>query len=140
MKSTYEATIIFDADLPEEDRESYKDYYLETFSSCSHEPAHIDTWGIKRLAYPIDGHVRGDYALFTFTASKADIGRLNSMLTEDDTVLKFIIVDIGPDECEDEDEEDEITPDTDGNEVNSNESAAVSSNSNDLFDLIFGEA
>lgn len=135
----YEAVIILNADLSEEDRVLRQNYYRETFTHCSHMPARMETWGVKRLAYPIKGHAEGDYLSIKFAAEREDIDGLEEMLYEDDTVLKFIIVRT-EDKYEDEKaEEDEMLSAPAAGEVNRHESDAVAPESNDLFDLIFGK-
>ena len=49
-----------------------------------------EEWGLKRLAYPIQGKTTGFYALLQFDAEPAMIATLETAFRRDERVLRFL--------------------------------------------------
>ncbi len=53
---------------------------------------HVDNWGRKRFAYPIDDQTEGDYTVVTFTAEAEVPAEINRVLRITDDIMRFMIV------------------------------------------------
>lgn len=98
-----------------------------------------ETWGEKKLAYPIDKYKTGYYVQMYFQAEDADIKKLEQEMTADPNVIKKIIVRHDEDWGSwGEDEVEEYASEREEAENEQDLYPNVKSKPVDVFDLIFG--
>lgn len=52
----------------------------------------VDSWGKRKLAFPIDHMIEGDYTLINFHANATDIAELDRILRISDDVIRHMVV------------------------------------------------
>lgn len=85
----YEAVIIVHPDASEEDQKSVLRRNREIIRNFNGEMHHLDTWGKRRLANPIDKFTRGTYFHMTFEAKSDAIAELERTMRINDKILRF---------------------------------------------------
>lgn len=85
----YEAVVIMHPDTNEEDQKSLFRRNKEIIKKFAGEVNHLDTWGKRRLANPINKFSRGIYFHMTFTAEGKCIHELERTMRINDKVLRF---------------------------------------------------
>ncbi|RME15096.1 MAG: 30S ribosomal protein S6 [Bdellovibrio sp.] len=85
----YEAVIIFNPDVPEEEQKEFFRKNRDIIKSFRGEVNHIDTWGKRRLSNPINKFSVGTYFHTTFEADPACIAELERTMRINDKVLRF---------------------------------------------------
>src|ERR1700749_3894947 len=85
----YEAVIIINPDASEEDQKNVLRKNREIIKNFSGEVNHIDTWGKRKLANPIDKFSRGNYFHVTFEAKGEAIAELERTMRINDQILRF---------------------------------------------------
>ncbi len=91
MKS-YEMVLIFDASLEETTVSEELSKITSIIEKSKGKIQNTDTWGIKKLSYPIRHQENGFYILLYFDADKevlAEIDRVNKI---NDKILRHFIV------------------------------------------------
>jgi small subunit ribosomal protein S6 len=89
--NSYETVVVFDGSLPEDTLHKEQ----ETIASLlrdNAEPANIDVWGKRDLAYDIDGKKIGHYCLFQYRGEGELIARLDRELKMNEKVLRHLTV------------------------------------------------
>jgi small subunit ribosomal protein S6 len=90
-KHAYETVLILDSGKSQEEL----DELLEKFKSLIESSATIDgidTWGKRRLAYPIDGKLEGHYTLISFTSDSEFPKELDRVYKITDGVIRTLVV------------------------------------------------
>ncbi len=91
MKSNYyEHLFIVNSVLDEEEIKAIVNKHIDFLKENGAEIEETDEWGIKRLAYEIDGKRSGYYVNVYFDAPADLIARHERQLTIDDNILRFI--------------------------------------------------
>ncbi len=128
----YEVVYIYQPALTEDavSERLEKLHALATKSKGS-EMLALDHWGVRQLAYEVEGQNQGYYAVAQFTASPSDLSEFERVLKLDEELLRYLIVlsegepssgmsivaettsTHDPDEDGDDDEEDELEDDDD---------------------------
>lgn len=85
----YEAVIIMHPDSTEADQKGLFQKNKEIMKSFSGEVNHLDTWGRRKLANPINKLTRGVYFHTTFEAKGGVIAELERTMRINDKVLRF---------------------------------------------------
>lgn len=85
----YEAVIIMHPDSSEAEQKSLFQKNKEIIKSFDGEVNHLDTWGRRKLANPIDKLTRGVYFHATFEAKGGAIAELERTMRINDRVLRF---------------------------------------------------
>ncbi|MAV90715.1 MAG: 30S ribosomal protein S6 [Bdellovibrionaceae bacterium] len=85
----YEAVIIMHPDTSEEDQKALFQKNKEILKGFEGEFNHIDTWGRRKLANPINKLTRGNYFHATFEAKGDAIAELERTMRINDKVLRF---------------------------------------------------
>ena len=88
----YEALIILDPNLSEEDRGAAVKRISDLVTDGGSTLDKIDEWGKRKLAYEIDKQTEGDYLLVEFHADPSVIGEIDRVLGIADTVVRYTIV------------------------------------------------
>ena len=86
----YEAIIMMDSDSNDEDQKNLFKKNKSIIESFSGEVNHIDTWGKRKLANPIDNKRRAVYFHTTFTASPTAITELERVMKLNEKVLRVV--------------------------------------------------
>ncbi len=55
------------------------------------EVSERDTWGLKRLAYPLKKFNEGNYMLMRFSADASALQELNRNLNASEDILRFLV-------------------------------------------------
>ena len=85
----YEGVVILHPDTPEEDQKGLFRKNAEIIKSFKGEVNHLDTWGKRRLANPINKMTRGIYFHTTFHVQGDCISELERTMRINDRVLRF---------------------------------------------------
>jgi small subunit ribosomal protein S6 len=88
----YEVFFIVDPDLPDSDLKSLETRLNEIVSREGGIVLSYNSWGKKKLAYPVKKRSRGHYFLMEFAGGQSIPGELERNLKIDERVLKFITV------------------------------------------------
>lgn len=95
MKKNYELVCIFDPQLGEKQLEEEVTKYETFLKGKDAEVAHIDRWGMRKLAYSsvaMKRRQQGYYVLFQFTGEAGLLDALHRELKLDEGVLRYQIV------------------------------------------------
>jgi len=87
----YEALIILDPALSEEDRTAALKRITDLVTDGGSTLDNIDEWGKRKLAYEINKQSEGDYLLVEFHADPSAIDEIDRVLSIVDPVIRFII-------------------------------------------------
>lgn len=85
----YELVVILHPDMQEDDQKSFFRKAKETIAQFKGEINHIDSWGKRKLANPIEKMTRGNYFHMTFEAQGNCIAELERTMRINDRVLRF---------------------------------------------------
>ena len=89
----YELTYIIDTGLEETARKELIEKISQLIAANGGEVEKIDeTWGKRRLAYPINDLMEGYYVLMTFNAAAAIPAELDRIFRITDGVMRSLIV------------------------------------------------
>ncbi len=87
----YECTFIIDPEKEENAKqiiEEVKSYLEENKAKIKK----IDEWGIKELAYEIDGHNNGFYTVIDFEANPEKVNLFKEFMRKNNNILRNILV------------------------------------------------
>ncbi len=88
----YEVMVILDPSLDERTVAPSLDTYLNLVRTDGGQVDNVDVWGRRRLAYEIDKHTEGIYAVVDLKAEPATIKELDRQLTLNESVLRTKVV------------------------------------------------
>ena len=92
MINQYETVFILTPVLSDEQLKEAVDRYKELLKENKCELVHEETWGLKKLAYPIKKKSTGFYHLFEFRADGNFIDKLELTFRRDERILRFLTV------------------------------------------------
>ena len=92
MINQYETVFILTPVLSDEQLKEAVDRYKELLKENKCEVIHEETWGLKKLAYPIKKKSTGFYHLFEFRADGTFIDNLELSFRGDERILRFLTV------------------------------------------------
>jgi small subunit ribosomal protein S6 len=84
----YEVMVILDPNLEERTIAPSLDTFLNVVKKDGGTVEKIDIWGKRRLAYEIDKHPEGIYAVIDLTAEPASVIELDRQLNLNESVLR----------------------------------------------------
>jgi small subunit ribosomal protein S6 len=84
----YEIMIILDPSLDERTVAPSLDTFLNVVTSDGGSVDKVDIWGKRRLAYEIDKHADGIYAVIDVQAKPAAVAELDRQLNLNESVLR----------------------------------------------------
>jgi small subunit ribosomal protein S6 len=84
----YELMVILDPRLDERTIAPSLDAFLNVVRQDGGKVDKVDIWGKRRLAYEIDKHGEGIYAVVNVTAAPATVTELDRQLTLNESVLR----------------------------------------------------
>jgi small subunit ribosomal protein S6 len=88
----YETVFIITPILPEQQVKETVEKFESLLKEKGAKVYHSESWGLRKLAYPIDKKTTGVYQLFEFNASPELISSLEVELKRDERVLRFMTV------------------------------------------------
>lgn len=100
MINQYETVFILTPVLSDEQLKEAVDRYKELLKENKCELIHEETWGLKKLAYPIKKKSTGFYHLFEFRADGSFIDKLELTFRRDERILRFLTVKLERDAAE----------------------------------------
>lgn len=87
----YELVYILKPTLEDEKKEAVFNKMKEIIET-SGQIDKVDTWGTRKLAYPIEKHTQGFYNLVRFTAEKEAVNEMDRNLKIMDSVIRHLVV------------------------------------------------
>ncbi|HKF31400.1 MAG TPA: 30S ribosomal protein S6 [Jatrophihabitantaceae bacterium] len=84
----YEVMVILDPSLEERTIAPSLDTFLNVVKKDGGTVEKVDIWGKRRLAYEIDKHPEGIYAVIDLTAEPASVIELDRQLNLNESVLR----------------------------------------------------
>lgn len=91
LSGNYEAVYVLNPNLSEEQIEAQVNRFRSVVEADG-TVTEVDTWGKRRLAYPIQDLNEGYYVLMTFTAAPGIPQELDRIFRISDMVMRSIIV------------------------------------------------
>ena len=88
----YEAMFIAKADLPEADLSKIVTRWESIMTSNGGEVIKKDTWGTKRLAYPINKQNRGSYFVYDVATTQENARELERISRIDENILRTMVI------------------------------------------------
>lgn len=88
----YEAMIIAKADLPEAELSKMVSKWETIIGTDGGQVVKKETWGVRRLAYPINKQNRGNYFVYDIATSQANIHELERILKLEENVLRSMVI------------------------------------------------
>jgi small subunit ribosomal protein S6 len=86
----YESIWVVNGDLPDEEVKSAIDKFSGIISSQGGTLVGLDEWGRRKLAYKIQGTIRGYYVLADFAGSSETVQELERNYRIDDRIIRFL--------------------------------------------------
>jgi small subunit ribosomal protein S6 len=88
----YEAMIITKPDLPEAELSKMLARWEVIIGTNGGQIIRKDTWGVRKLAYPINKVTRGVYHIYDVATTQEDARELERILKLDENVLRSLII------------------------------------------------
>lgn len=88
----YEIVYIFDASLDESEIEKKLEGYHEVAVEGDGEVVAVDPWGVRQLAYPIEGKNTGYYVVSHVEADPDRLPEFERLLKLDDDLMRYLLV------------------------------------------------
>ena len=105
----YESVVVINPKLGEKKIKDTIEKYKKIVSDFSGKETTVETLGERKLAYEIQKHNTGYYAVLKFYSRPEDITELERQYRIDDDIMKFIVIrtdeELEHNELEEEDEE-----------------------------------
>jgi len=90
--SNYETVIIFSPLLSEDDVKKSIKHYLKFLSDNKATIVEENYWGLKSMAYQINGKSNGIYFVTEFTSETDLVAKFEVELKRDETILRFMTI------------------------------------------------
>lgn len=88
--NNYETVFILTPILSDTQMKDAADKFKKVLLDNGAELVHEDSWGLKKLAYPIDHKTNGFYHLVEFRATPTIINTLETEYRRDERILRFL--------------------------------------------------
>ena len=88
----YEAMIIAKADLPEAELSKMVSKWETIIGTDGGQVVKKETWGVRRLAYPINKQNRGNYFVYDIATNQANVHELERVLKLEENVLRSMVI------------------------------------------------
>ena len=93
MTREYEVVYIFSSTLSNDDLESrLEQHHKKALAADGAEITAVEHWGKRQLAYPIDGHLNGNYVVAQFSTGPEALPEFERGLKLDEEVLRYLVV------------------------------------------------
>ncbi|TAE43707.1 MAG: 30S ribosomal protein S6 [Cytophagia bacterium] len=88
----YETVFILTPVMSEEEVRTSVDKFKKILTDNGAEIIHLDNWGLRKFAYPIDKKNSGFYTVVEFLAKPESIKTLETEYKRDERVLRHIVI------------------------------------------------
>ena len=88
----YETVFILTPVLSEAQMKEAVDKFKDVLVSANAEIVNEESWGLRKLAYPIDKKSTGFYQLIEFKAEPEVINNLETQFRRDERIIRFLTV------------------------------------------------
>lgn len=88
----YELTTVVSPDLGEESLAAYGDKITQLVTGAAGEVTKIDSWGRRRLAYPIDGFREGYYFVTQLKMNPRSTTELERSIKLSEEIIRHLII------------------------------------------------
>ncbi len=88
----YELTIVFSPEIAEENLPQAIERVNQFITEKGGTITQVDRWGRRKLAYPINRFMEGNYALTRFKLQPSSVVKLESDLRMSDEILRYLVV------------------------------------------------
>lgn len=95
MLREYEMTIVSRGDLQEPDSAKLLAKYENLMTSDGGEILKKDSWGNKKIAFPINKQHRGLYTNYDFIGTPQNLSEMERLMRIDENVLRYMSVFLG---------------------------------------------
>ena len=99
-KNQYETVFILTPVLSEDQIKETVDKFRQYITDNEGEMIWEESWGIRKLAYPIRHKTTGYYHLFEYKANPDFISKFETQLRRDERVMRFLTVKLDKDAIE----------------------------------------
>jgi small subunit ribosomal protein S6 len=90
MPKTYETALLFDPELPEEQRKEFLAKLSGVIASYQGEVLKQDDWGNRKLAYQIDKKVNAYYTFLLYTGNRGVVEEVERNVKIFDGILRHL--------------------------------------------------
>jgi small subunit ribosomal protein S6 len=90
QKNHYETVFILTPVLSEAQMKDAVVKFKEVLTSHGADAYHVEEWGLKKLAYPINHKTTGFYALLEFSGEPTIVKTLETEFRRDERVLRYM--------------------------------------------------
>jgi len=91
----YELVVIINPEIPDEENTQVVDRVAQLIAAGGGEITKTDSWGRRRLAYPIDRHREGFYVVQQFRMAPEATAELERSLKLNEDIIRYLLVRIG---------------------------------------------
>ncbi len=88
----YELVLIIDPEIAEEDVPAAIDKVSQFISGRGGEVGNVNRWGRRKLAYPIQRHMEGNYVVTEFRLDPNQVAGLEASLGLAEEVIRHLVV------------------------------------------------
>ena len=88
----YELVVVFTPEIDEEQAAENMTRICTNIENGQGTIAHQETWGLRRLAYPIQRHTEGHYWLTRFKMEPSHAVGLESSLNLSEEIIRYLLV------------------------------------------------
>ncbi len=92
IKNNYETTFIVSGDLTEQEHKDVSEKFLNIMKDADSDILNVEQWGLRKLAYPINGKHNGHYTFVEFNSFGELIEKLEREFRYDERVIRFLTV------------------------------------------------
>ena len=92
MSNRYETVFIMTPVLSDDQTKETVKKFKNLLKDADAKILHEDSWGLRKLAYPIQKKSTGFYHLLEFEAEGAAIGKFETEFRRDERILRFLTV------------------------------------------------
>jgi len=92
MQNNYEAVFIMTPVLSDQQMKEAVDKFKTVLSNGGAEIVHEETWGLKKLAYPVSHKSTGFYQLLQFKSAPELIKKFETELKRDERIIRWLTV------------------------------------------------
>jgi small subunit ribosomal protein S6 len=86
----YESVWVVNGDLPDEEVKSAIDKFSRIITSQGGTMVGVEEWGRRKLAYKVQGTIRGYYVLADFAGSAETVKELERNYRIDDRIIRYL--------------------------------------------------
>ncbi len=92
MLTEYEMVTLLHPRLDEEGVEQVSQWLQERIASLGGEVTKVETWGRRKLAYPIQKHLEATYILYDFKLDGSKVAELNRAMGIHEDIVRQLVV------------------------------------------------